>query len=1827
MAGFISQSIDRVKSHPRRFISYVAALTAVALLVFATLTLSLPDNEIRVTSFEPDGRVGMQTNITVKFSKKMVATDSVDRPVLNPPLKITPPIPGIARWIETDVLRFFPDGSLLPATRYSVAVQSDRTWEAGLKIVKPKTYQFFTPGLRFESASGWTEPVPDVNESVRLVARLVFNYPVNLKDLRDKLTIRTGGNAAKTQLNFVVRPTDQGYPPSDISTSAMAENLTASDVQVFSESIAKTKSDQTYVLKIDKGLLCQECGDATADPMTLSITIDRLYPLVINSTQSYSQGELVFIAVDFSQQISPETAGSYVSIEPKVDFTTEVSWSRLILRGPFRPGETYTVSIAKGMPSQLNHLLEEDFSTRVLIADLNPSVKFTSHGLFLPRSGNGLLELSTINLSKVVVETEQVFANNLVYFLLTGRGSVYGGDANYYDTRAEQLGRSIFIKDKELDGVRNTPLATTVDIKSIIADTAKGIFRVSVRDKEQRWIAASRYVLITDLGLSVRMADNYLMVWVNSLSTVTPTSGVTVTLYSKNNQPLLQGKTDSRGIVVFKEIGPHLAGFEPFVITAEKQGDLSYLRLDESLIPTSDFDVAGRPLLTSGYEAFVYADRGVYRPGDTAHFVSVVRGPEAKLPPGFPYLLTVFDPEGRKFQSFKMTTGAGMTGVDFVIPDYVPTGRYAVAATIGEDLQIGRMELLVEDFMPDKIRVDLRTLSSSYATGDTLKATVSARLLFGPPGAGYQVKSDMVIESQPFEPKGFSEYTFSADDRTFNRMSVNLRDTLLDDSGLHTFTYQLPPKLVAPSALKGLISATVSESGGRGVSAYAEVLIHPYPTYLGIKLARDGYTKPGEPVVAMVVAVNCDGQAVDLSGCKVRFNRIVYNTLLKRGQTGDYQWVSERKTQPLDSTVVSITGLGTTATFTPVAYGSYQITAEDPKGGHLSAVDLWVSGWGYAPWAMDHPDKIELALDKKEYQPGEKAILQVRAPFGGKLLVTLERGEVIDVITRDMSENTAELQLPVKKEYLPNIYVTAAVVRPADSLEPNKPARAFGMVPLAVSTSAKRIGMTLTAPDVIAPHSTITVAVQLDRPRASDVTVAAVDAGILQLTEFKTPDPLTFFFGKKQPHFKPYDLYSFLYPHVNQATSHLAAGDKSLFAAARQRHLNPFTANRVKSVALWSGVLHTDSEGKTSATFDIPEFNGKLVVMAVSSQGELFGSATRDIIVRDNIVLQESFPRFISPRDSFDGLITLFNNTGQTADITVTATPTGPLKLAGPASLTIPVEKGREGHAIFRFKADDAPGTISVAVSATAGSDKSSLHLEMANRPAMPLVTQYGSGTVIPGKPATFALPSDWLATTDQYVLQTSGLPATALAKQVQYLLQYPYGCVEQTTSRVFPLLYYNDLVKVVEPALFGGHGHEYFVQQGIIRLSSMILPDRSFAFWPGGTYSNSWSTLYASHFLTEASRSGFTVDKKLLGNIYDNLNNIARGRRTDRMTDVHRVYAAYILAQAGKLDQSIVSYLKRLDATKFLPDTRYQLAGALGISGNMAEAVRLIPTDIQPNLFDPETGGDFGSGVRSDAIGLDVLLAISPGNPSIDVLAGSLLQRAQAGRWYSTQENAFALMALGKYFKTKSSLGFTGTLAIFGDKTFTIDSTGFRLTRADLGGKNITVSVLKGEGTCYYYWQASGIPRTTAAPEFDRGIRVRRQYLDEDALPIDPAKVKLGDRIVCLVTAEAVDKPLYNVVINDLLPAGLEVENPRLKTTPRLSWIPSGGISIDYQDIRDDRILLFANIYPGQPVKFYYSLRAISAGEFKVPPVAAECMYNPLIAGSASSGSMTITR
>ncbi|MCP4582525.1 MAG: hypothetical protein GY839_13030 [candidate division Zixibacteria bacterium] len=1772
-----------------------AAITGMSVLLIAG-TNDKPNDKVKVSRFYPRGVVNEPTNITVNFSNKLMPDDSLNILTADVPLEFDPPLSGLARWIDNDELRFFPDTMFAPSTEYKIKVKSDRSYVNGNRIKESRTFDFRTPTFIVEGIRKEIINVPDDPNRSRMLVHIDFNYNVDYRELRK----HTNSSFKRDGLSIDFYANDE--------SSAKAFTL-------ISEPFRIQEVLGYFEFEISEGLNCIGGQIPLQADFKHKSQIRKPKPLVISRVIPEEAGVNGRIAIRLSESVSLPDLSEYLTITPDVSITINQRYRHIYLYGNFKPGDVYTINIRRGLSSLNGETLKDDFSTKVQMQDLKPSLKFLDDGFFMSAQSSQLLAIEAINTKQISVEVEQIFANNIVYYL-------GGGRHRYSDPNISRVGRKIFSKQYKLPESKNEPVVSTFDLGEIVGDSLQGIYAVSVRMKDRRWNYINRRIMITDLGILARLSDSHMMVWVNTLSGTKPVDNARVNLISSNNQNLLEGYTNSKGVLIFENIGDKISGFEPFVITAGKGDDLSYLKFNECLLPTSEFDIKGRPFLSTGYESFIYSDRGVYRPGETSHLVSVIRGKNGVVPEGFPYKLYITDPQGRDFKEYKLSTGdGGIEAVDLTVPSFAKTGAYNVAAKIGDDI-IGTYTIQVEEFMPDRIKTTLTTERDTYETGQEMEVTVNGTYLFGTPCAGNKVNGQLVIEPELFKAGDWPEFRFSNRAVKFTPVRSDLQNESLDKEGNHIYRYTIPKNLAPPSALKMLLSATVQESGGRAVSAYKGLMVHPYPIYLGLKKDYEGHAKVGEDVTYSVVAVNKNGIITSTDAIWAKFYRVIYQTIVKKNKHGVYRYVSEEQEQIIDSIRVAITDKPQPVKFTPKEYGSYRLKVFSPQTGHSSSLQFYASGWGYSPWAMTNPDRIELEFDHDKYRSGQLAKLLVKAPFSGRLLLTVEKDEVLEYHTYDLDSNTAEIELEIKPEYTPNVYITATLLKSTTSLERFSPARAFGLVPLNVENTDTRLNIALDAPSAIKPNQEIKV--EISTQPGAILTIAVVDQGILQLTGFFTPDPYEFFYGKRRPSLRAYDIYSFIFPDIQPAQTMLSAAGGVAIDARRKRHVSPVISKRVKPVALWSGMIIADEQGRAIANFNIPQFNGKLAVMTVGFNGEKCGSAFKEIIVKDKILIQESLPRFITSGDKVKAKVVVFNNTDKDDRIEVSMNIDGPACLESDGNISLFVPRGEKSSAVFTLIGDYKPGNVTVDIEATNGVEKSNEKVDLPNRPPQPLLTKHGSGMVSESTPAKLSLPSDWLEGTAEYELKLSSIPAVRFSKSIQYLLRYPHGCLEQTTSKLFPLLYYNDIARISEPEIFGSKGPEYFIEAGIMKLTGMQLPSGGFSYWPGGNRRYTWAEIYASHFLVEARKAGYHVGDKVYRSLLKHLMKIANEAELEDNRGVLRIYAAYVLALADELDRSTLSGLKLLNIEKLPLYSKFQYGGAIALAKSPEDALWILPIKVHPEKIEPETGGFFNSSLRANAILLEILSELAPDNPSIPVLLDAITEDISIGRWYTTQGTAWALMAVGKFFKSHEQSDYTGHVVVAGEKIRSFKTEDVIIKNPAMGSNDIEISI-NGRGNCYYYWQASGVSRDMTMREHDNRMKVRREYLDSEGRPLDLSSIQLGDQVVAKITVEALDKNLENVIINDLLPTCLEIENPRLETAGQLEWVKGKSSGFDYMDIRDDRLLLFISLSTRRTFTYYYSMRVISSGEFIVPPVSSECMYDPTIKSAGSSGKIAV--
>jgi len=1795
----VSQKNNWFKTNAK-WLAIIAVLVLIIIVGSVKMIVSPPGKmSAKVESFKPTGEVPQTTNFSIEFSQDMVLDKSVGIQTDTAPIVFTPPLTGKYRWTARHILEFFPNVMLLPSTRYTAEILPKISSEMGYYLKGKRKFEFNTKKFKVENALLSFKFTKPKDESVPIVGTLEFNYPVELDTIKKHLTLAyKGGDPIPYQII-----TPQAGTMIQLETEPIQHNNQAYVVQI----------------EVDKELVPANGTDSLSENYLETFKLKPGGDLKVEGIFPERQLETGYLKIRFNSPIDSELAKQYITVIPPVEYQIASNFHYVELKGNFISGTAYTVSIREGLMGVDGSILKNNFSTIAVIENMQPNIDFVGTGIYLARKGNLNVGMSTVNVKKVKIEVRKVFMNNLTHIINAG-----AMDSKYYWYDTNGLGKLIHSEDINLPDRMNEEVITPINMESYLADEYTGVFDVQASSEEEYWMNSRKLVMITDLGITVKQAGGQFLVWVHSLDTLKPVNGAQVTLFSQNNQTMKIGSTDKNGLAKLDVSKATLDNFTPFIITASSGKDISFLELTRSQISTTEFDVSGLPYLQAGYQAYVYGDRDIYRPGEKARLVTVVRGEKASLPPAFPLKLEVLGPDNRIFTEFRKRTNEKCAcEFEIDIPAYAMTGTYTARIIVGKDDEIGRYTFSVEEFMPDRMKVKVDTDSDSYDLGQTMNINVSATSLFGPPASGRLVDVQSQLESSDYAPKQWNTFTFSNSNRRFDMIVNNLGKAKLDANGKYNLSQLLPTGIVPPSSLKNTISATVHEPGGRTVTAYKTAAVNPYPYYVGLRQTKEDYAEINRPKEMEFLVLDKKGQVASNRRCDVSCYRITWQTIMQRSE-GRIQYVSERQENLEKSFSVTSGGAPVTFDFRPDQYSEYRVEIKD-EGGHSSSISFYVTGWGYAPWAMSRPERLEIGLDKASYKPGETATVQIRSPFAGRLLLTVDGDKVYHTESVTMDKNTATVKVKVSDEYKPNVYISASVIRSTKSLERNAPVRAFGVTPLMVDSSKNKLTVTLDAPPDMRPNGQLKVSYSVSgKKKDGYITIAAIDEGICQLTNYQPPDPFGYFFGKKRLEVMSHDIYSWILPEIDKAdSSSTPAGGEP---GAIKRRVSPLSVARVKPVALWSGLVKVDKNGKGFVTFSVPQFNGSLRIMAVSFSENEFGSARKDVIVRDPIVLTPTFPRFIASGDRFIVPVNVFNGTDKREKFTVTLNVSGPVETPVPTSQSVMLSPKEEGQVIFTINAKNLMGKVTFNLSANGAGEKVSETTDVPLRPASPPITLTGSGVVKAGITGKFTFPANWIPGTVDFELTASSLPAMQFAGSLQYLLQYPYGCVEQTTSRLFPLLYFNDMVKAIEPRLFGAKSPDYFITEGITKLVSMQLPTGDFSFWPSAGYGNAWTSIYVSHFLVEARKAGYEVPDRVYQNMIKALQSQARIQIKNIWDIETKTYACYVLSVAGQPDKSTMLYLKNTELGRMSDYSGFQLAGAFALSGDLNTANSMIPKTVEPREVKRESGQNFNSSIRADAIMLDILAEVNPDHPFVPRLIERLAKSAsENNRWYTTQENAYAFLALGKILKRQPPGRFNGTLSINGASTGNFSSSKDQSFKGNnWSGKEVSINV-QGTGTCYYYWKAFGIQAEGEVKEFDQELVVKRKYLTSEGKPMDYNQFRQGDLIVAEITCKALTEDLDNVVIVDLLPAGFEIENARLGSRAGIPWIKDTEFRPDYMDIRDDRMILFAHLPKQKEIKFYYAIRVVNIGDFVLPAISAEAMYDPAKASVSSSGRIRI--
>jgi uncharacterized protein YfaS (alpha-2-macroglobulin family) len=1780
-------------------------------------------NGLQVTSTNFEDEIELQQNLVFSFNKEMVPDSLTNNWDSTAYIEFAPAVKGRFKWNSASELTFSPVEGFSPCTEYTAHLTKALTKNSRKKYeVSSELLHFHTAPLKVTSTHlSWVRGKNVSNVMVQL--DLGFNYEVDLAEAAKKLKLSSNSNG--------------------IGVSAVNNG----NGKVLSLQFTPVSDkDEAIPLQIDlaKGIPVTGANKASDKDTAIATTIPSRYILAVTEVSAQHTGTGGVITVSTSQPLPDGDLKSMISLNPAVPFDVTLSEAGFTITGEkFSPTQTYELTISEQLEGVFGGKMKADYNSQVTFGKLKPTISFAnSKGMYLSGAGYKNVALNIVNIPAVEVTVIKVYENNLEHFLRGDkdwnyhydRGEEESSSYQYYNT--ENVGDTIFKKSYETAKLplQNAAHILKLDFEDRIKDY-NGVYVVRVKSKEHYWLQDSKIISISDIGLIVKEEQDKMYVFANSIKRATALPDVKITFVSTNNQKLYTATTDKDGVAVFDNISKTTPGFKVGLVTAKMNDEFSFVWLSKTLIGTSRFDVGGRSPNVTGLNAMIYPERNLYRPGETMSVSTIVRDEQWNIMQDVPVKIKLVMPNGREFASVrKILNEQGSCEVNFSPPPSAMTGSYMVQVFTGNDVLLNSYTISVEEFMPDRLKASVSVNKEDFAPGDQVNAAIQADNLFGTPAAGRNYQCEMNLDKTAFKAAKFAEYDFSMHDEF--KFNTDHRDGKTDESGSAREEFALTPSLANQGMLKGNIMATVFDETGRPVHRYAHFTVYTQPVFVGIRRGDD-YVSSRQPMRIPVVALDKNGSAHS-ADVQVVFLRKEWHTVIEQNGSS-YRYVSKSEDKVISNQKMHISGANTSVSVMPAESGEHEVRIFLNGSENYVSRTFYAYGWGntqYSSFEVDNEGNVEIKADKETYGLGETVNLLFTTPFDGRMLVTLERNKVVKYYYVEAKNKAASLSIKAEEALLPNIYVAATLIRPMDGSDMPLTV-AHGFKSISVENRNNHIPVKITA--VEKSRSKTRQTIQVKTQPGAYVTIAAVDEGILQIKNFKTPDPYDYFYTKVALGINSYDIYPWLLPEIKTTLSS-TGGDG---ADGSNMRVNPMFVNRVKNVSFWSGIRQADGNGNVRYDIDIPQFSGDIRIMALAYKGKGFGSTEQHMKVADPIIVSTALPRFLSPKDEVMMPVSLSNTTAKEAVATVSVKVTGPLNITGQQSVSIRIPANREQRAVFNLSALPSIGAGNVTVSVKAFGETLLNETDISVRPPASLQKFTGSGYAAENAPTRLDLRNNFIPSSFNGKLVAGRSPLTQFSKNLEDLVKYPFGCVEQTTSAVFPQLYYADLVKSIGGTASNDVNPAYNIQQAINKLQSMQMSNGALTYWPEGGYESWWGSVYACHFLLEARKAGYEVNTGTIDRLLEYMKYklykkevetyYFNGSMKKDIAPREVPYSLYVLAIAGHPQQSTMNYYKAHRELLSL-DGKYLLSAAYALSGQPTQAKDVLPAAFSGEVANKAFGGSFYSYTRDLALSLNVLLDTDPGNRQVGIMARQLSDQLKKERYLSTQENVFSMLALGKIAKAANKATSALTVTANGKKVGSSLGESLSINLKPYAGANVTLQV-SGKGGYYYFWETSGITADGSIKEQDSYLRVRRTFFSRDGQEISNNTFRQNDLIVVRISVECqFDVTVDNVAITDMLPAGFEIENTRLTEMPPLKWIKEVAEAnkktntdeesedeeekkpakykqpFDYVDIRDDRINMFTSVEQKRK-NFYYMVRAVSPGVYQLGPVQADAMYD----------------
>ncbi len=1517
----------------------------------------------------------------------------------------------------------------------------------------------------------------------------------------------------------------------------------------------------------------------------------------------------------FSKELAENQAfQDFIQISPELNFRAWSVGKELKISANFEPGEKYQVKIAKGLKSNQGLINKGEEANITLQKDLDPSLVFANDGVFLPSGAEYQVYIKSRNVKKIHLKVSQIFSNNISEYLryknLVGKKDDSTQEAFYSSDGFNYVAKKVIDKKIELKNQKNTWISSALDLSDLKGKS--GIFSVSLSvdandldykgENVYRIInkaSVSKNLIFSNIALSAQNLNKQLVVHARDFSKNEALENVKIELVSKQNQILQSQNTDSNGDAKFQIQEDD----EILYILASKENQISVLRFSNPL-STDGYDVEG----DQNHEmikAFIYTDRGVYRAGDSVHLSVVAR--ENTNPLKHPINFTLINPKNQKIienQILKSQNDIYYTQINL--------DKNAINGLYRANFNIAGVEfskdILVQSVVPNRIKVELNADENRSLDDGSLNYELSSKYLFGALASNLKYQSVVYFSPKNYHNSKYKDYIFTNPSSLIISASADDKGNL-DEKGRVQSSVEIPENILNSQGynFNARIVSEVFEKGGRSVKAVKDVNLNRYDYFVGMKALANSYVSEGETIDFYAIVSDLKEKLV--SGKTLEY-RIYQNDYYWWWDYDSYDEFLRSIKQDTNTKLIEkgeLTSSSEPMKFsfnTSNYYGQMFIELIDKESEVSTGQSFYVSSWGEPSYA-DVVSSLKIKSDKNKYKIGQSAKIEFESVAGAKALITLSsNSKIIDRFVMDTQDESTSIELAMKKEYAPNIYVSVSLFQDYNKIDNDRALRLFGVIPLYVEDENTKLDLELKTPDKILPNSDFEIEIQSKDKRAFNYTVAIVDEGLLDLTDFKTPDIWKGFYAKTGFTLKTYDTYSQIIPKFT--------GGDSVLGGLRVDKNRDDSAQRFKPVALFNTPARSDETGFAKLKFKMPSYMGSVRVMVVANENDAYGSVSKDIQVSAPLVMLETLPRTLKIGDNFTLLTQIFKTENRIKNATLSVRSKNSLIKISPDTQTIDFKSATNLEVMMDANVSDnriGKELLEFELKSEDYTYKNEIEIDI--KPINAYTYENNTSLIKAGESKEFII-KDYILGTTNATLKLSPTPILDMDKRIKYLLNYPYGCIEQTTSAVLPQLFLDKFSMEFDKQKAINN-----INAAIERYSNFQTADGGFAYWQGGDESNAWGSNYAGMFLILAKQNGYFVPDSMYERwLKYEQNFVQKSVYRDYMMDI-KANSLYLLAMAKKPNISEMNLLYD-NLNTLSTEAKWQLAAAYKLAG-VEDTAKQIASKISIEPDSKYSFYTYGSLVRDEAIIANAYKQIYGTNNEelLQKISDTLLSKD----YLSTQSTGYALyaLAMGANLENMNENFMDATLKI-DDQAYTINQ-----NQMQIFSFNDEKAIVSANKDIFVSFGVEGV-KASENPAFSNKISLDRAFYDEKGNKISPSEIGSGQTFYMRISVSLNEGANYvsNIALTQILPSGWEVSNTLLDdNTP--SFIKNSNY--DFIDVRDDKIMWFFGLNKNRTHHFYIKLNAITPGSYTLSGAYAEAMYDDTYRALSESEKVVVKR